>query len=63
MDTRAWRRWVLILSGATILVASFALLQWNVHYPRPDALAALSALGIGIAIISGVAALTTDPEE
>lgn len=62
MDTRTWRRGVLILSAVTILVASFALLQWNVHYPRPEALGALSALGLGLAIVSGGFALATDPD-
>lgn len=63
MDTRAWRRWVLVLSAATIAAAVFALMQWNVHYPRPEALGALAALGLGIGIIAGGAALTADRAE
>jgi len=63
MNTRSWRRRALLLSAATILAAIFALLQWNVHYPRPEGLGALAALGLGIGIVSGGFALTIDPDE
>lgn len=61
METQTWRRWIVGLSAVTILVASFAVLQWNVHDPRPEIQGALAVLGLGIAIISIVFALATDP--
>jgi len=60
MDTRTWRRWVLIGSAALAAIAVFALLQFPVQNPRPEHLGILAALGIGVAIIAAGAALTTD---
>lgn len=61
METRTWRRWALVLSGALALVAVFAILEANVNYPRPEEVMALGALGLGIGIVSAGFALTTDP--
>lgn len=62
MDTRTFRRWGLVLAVITILVAVFTLLQWNVHYPRPEALGPLAAIGLGLGIVLAVVALVNrDP--